>query len=331
MNRDSWDESLARIFVGVRQSGQLLGPFLAAALTLLLMRLTVANLLPALLGRLRPELARVAHVPRFASVVLIGSALSVIVTYVMARTERRRAFWRPVQALLRGDVSHPAGLPFFRSLVLLGLPPLLWWSLGVATMDPKVPAPVALTRLPAGAEDPAWTEITATRIELFGPPGAPLEPAYLKLSRQGLSMAARVELAPASVAGVTTEVELWLLPQNPDRPRPRPPGLGPLSLASERWRWRADESGSELQGGRLAVQVQGSLARMAAAEGADWLLGLSFARSRDAQLTTYRSVWQVGLSGERDETEGLSLWWLWGFYGLELVAMTLAISRDGEP
>ena len=78
------------------------------------------------------------------------------------------------------------------------------------------------------------------------------------------------------------------------------------------------------------MQLQGSLARLAAAEGADWLLGLSFARSRQAKLTTHRSVWQVGLSGEVEEAEGLSMWWLWGFYGLELVAMTIAISRDGD-
>jgi hypothetical protein len=256
---------LSRPFLWLRGSFQFLGPLLNALLLLASLHIFFHCFFPGLASLwLGGEGEVFSTIPLFIGFLYSATIAIVMAAFVIANAERRRAFMRPILALLTGDPTHPAGLPLFRVVVLGALPFVL-----VAAF-PRINSPATLEQtelpsLPTNARDGAWKSVAVKRLELFREHSrlSPVTGAYVRVAKQGNNCAVLVQYAASSVEERALKDErctLWWLRDEAQKPLPELPSshFQGLGHALERWQTEAGvaaihSSTVTFEGGRLSA------------------------------------------------------------------------------
>lgn len=236
----------------VRNGAQGLGPLLGTLVLWLALLLFFRWAFPWLSAqRWRGQGEVFAVFPSFLSWLYSAVVAVVAVAYINCNCERRRAFKRPLEALFRGDPTHPVGLPLVRFVILFSLPIVLVQCSSTPAVKHRLQV-VKSARMPKGPDDEIWAQAPISAVSLFRRDSATSPArhgrAFLRAVRQGRDLAVLVDYVDEggreqdSLPGFC---QLWwhtLQKQGPNAGVwPRPPGFEDTEVGTEIWHWSTDK------------------------------------------------------------------------------------------
>jgi hypothetical protein len=253
--------TFARAFLAIRGAFQFLGPMLNALLLLfglhIFLWLAFPNLAAQFLG---DEGESFSTIPLFMTALYTATVALVIAAFVVSNLERRRAFMRPLLALLTGDPTHPAGLPLFRVVVLGALPFVIVGSIP-DWEGPLEQRWLEMETVPKGPLDAVWEKAPAQRVIMFreGSRLSSVPAAYVRAAQSGPNVAVWVQYAlpVGASAGKDELCELWWLNRNEPIAMPRLPSQDFISLGHGFERWSLSGSTAQIVSSTVFMKNQG--------------------------------------------------------------------------